>query len=366
MNQPRFWKNLPAPVRVLIRPMLFLSLGLHALLLLLPLPGERELEPEPEPELLPEEQTIKVVPAPNLAAGKPLTPKPTSPSPVAKPTRPAAPPRSSPTPPPIVASQPPPPVSDQPTPAASPRPSEPAAPPSPPAIDLNSPSPEPIPPEAAPTAAFDDFPKPEGAVAGCLGLNQCQQAEGVRLTRLVQDLQTMLERQGYAVTAVDLDNDQGRRVFEVTKGEEKRYLNLFSTPEGTVYLLAEQILTLADVQAMAASRQALVTLVQGLSNQQARGQNFAQPDAFFSEMGLREGLEPFFPLVAGQTPDRLWVTQLAPQLQQQGFAIAPLPDYAGGALYQVQQGALVYYLSLVPAAGHRGAIVTLWSKLPKP
>ncbi|UZQ55628.1 hypothetical protein OOK60_06035 [Trichothermofontia sichuanensis B231] len=366
MNQPRFWKNLPAPVRVLIRPMLFLSLGLHALLLLLPLPGEREPEPEPEPELLPAEQAIKVVPAPNLAAGKPLTPKPTSPSPVAKPTRPAAPPRSSPTTPPIVASQPPPPVSNQPTPSASPRPSEPEAPSSPPAIDLNAPSPEPIPPAAAPTGAFDDFPKPEGTVAGCLGLNQCQQAEGVRLTRLVQDLQTMLERQGYAVTAVDLDNDQGRRVFEVTKGEEKRYLNLFSTPEGTVYLLAEQILTLAEVEAMAASRQALVTLVQGLSNQQARGQDFTQPNAFFTEMGLREGLEPFFPLVAAQTPDRLWATQLAPQLQQQGFTVAPLPDYAGGPLYQVQQGALVYYLSLVPAAGGQGAIVTLWSQMPRP
>ncbi|WP_448574105.1 hypothetical protein [Trichothermofontia sp.] len=364
MHQPRFWKNLPAPVRMLVRPMLFLALGLHVLILLLPLPSEPE--PEPEPELLPEDQTIKVVPAPKRAIAPP-PPKPAAPAPAATPApaRPApSPPRSQPASPPIVAS-PPTPVSDRPAPATSPSPLEPEGMPSPAAIDLTPPPPEPTLPAAEGTGAFADFPNPEGVVAGCLGLNECQQAEGVRLTRLVQDLQAALARQGYAVTALDLDSDQGRRVFEVTKGDEKRYLNLFSTPEGAVYLLAKQILTLAEVQAMAASRQALVSLVQGVSNQQARGQDFTQPDAFFTEMGLREGLEPFFPLVANQTPDRLFSTQLAPQLQQQGFTVAPLPDYGGGPLYQVQQGALVYYLSLVPAAGGRGAIVTLWSKFPR-
>ncbi len=369
MNQPRFWKNLPAPVRMLVRPMLLLALGLHVLILLLPLPSEPEPEPEPEPELLPEEQTIKVVPAPNRAIAPPTpTPKPAAPAPTATPApaQPApSPPRSQPASPPIVTS-PPPPVSDRPAPATSPSPSEPEGVPSPAAIDLTPPPPELTSPAAEVTGAFDEFPNPEGVVAGCLGLNECQQAEGVRLTRLVQDLQAALARQGYAVTALDLDSDQGRRVFEVTKGDEKRYLNLFSTPEGAVYLLAKQILTLAEVQAMAASRQALVSLVQGVSNQQARGQDFTQPDAFFTEMGLREGLEPFLPLVANQTPDRLFSTQLAPQLQQQGFTVAPLPDYGGGPLYQVQQGALVYYLSLVPAAGGQGAIVTLWSQLPRP
>ncbi|WP_448560744.1 hypothetical protein [Trichothermofontia sp.] len=365
MNQPCFWKNLPAPVRMLVRPMLLLAVGLHVLILLLPLPSKPEPEPEPEPELLLEEQTIKVVPAPNRAIAPP-PPKPTAPPPAVTPapTRPApSPPRSQPTSPPIVAS-PPPLVSDRPAPAPSPSPAEPEAVPSPPAIALTPATPEPTAPEAEVTGAFDDFPNPEGVVAGCLGLSQCQQAEGVRLTRLVQDLPAALERQGYTVTALDLDSDQGRRVFEVTKGDEKRYLNLFSTPEGAVYLLAKQILTLADVRAMAASRQALVSLVQGVSKQQAGGQDFIQPDAFFTERGLREGLEPFFPLVANQTPDRLFSTQLAPQLQQQGFTVAPLPDYGGGPLYQVQQGVLVYYLNLIPAAGERGAIVTLWSQLP--
>jgi len=363
MNQPRFWKTLPAPVRVLIRPTLFLSLGLHVLLLLLPLPNEPE--PEPEPDLLPEEQTIKVVPAPTTPIATPspsaTPPRPTpTPSPTA--ARPVTPsPRSQPTSPPIVAS--PAPTTQLPTPETSPTPTP--TPATPDVALTPLPPAEPLPPEAPVTGAFDDFPTPTGVVGGCLGLNQCQQAEGVRLTQLVQDLQAALRQQGYTVTALDVGDDQGRRIFEVTKGEEKRYLNLFSTPEGAVYLLAEQILTLAEVQAMATARAQLVNWVRGLSGQPAQRPDFAQPNHFFTDLGLpREGLEPYWPLVANQTPDRLFTTQLAPQLQQQGFSVAPLADYAGGPLYQVQQGALVYYLSLVPAVGDRGTIVTLWSALP--
>lgn len=365
MNQPRVWKNLPTPVRVLIRPMLFLSLGLHALLLLLPLPPQSEPEPDSLTELLPEEQMIKVVPTPKGTIA-PTPPKPAPPTPAAPPspaaTRPITPPpRSQSTQPPIVTA--PAPTPQLPTTEASPTPT-----PTTPDIALTPlPPAEPEPEETTVTGAFDDFPNPEGVVGGCLRLNQCQQAEGVRLTQLVQDLQTALRQQGYTVTALDVDEDQGRRVFAVTKGEETRYLNLFSTPEGAMYLLAEQILTLADVQAMATAREQLVNQVQGLSRQSAQGPNFAQPNLFFTEVGLpKEGLEPYWPLVANQTPDRLWTTQLAPQLQQQGFNIAPLPDYAGGPLYQVQQGGLVYYVSLVPAAGGQGTIVTLWSQLPKP
>jgi len=59
MNQPDFFKNLPAPVRILFRPMLLISLGLHAVVLMLPTSFDwKKLEP---PE---KEEAIKITKLP--------------------------------------------------------------------------------------------------------------------------------------------------------------------------------------------------------------------------------------------------------------------------------------------------------------
>jgi len=60
-----------------------------------------------------------------------------------------------------------------------------------------------------------------------------------------------LEAKGYTVRPRDdLEDDTGRKVYEVSKGEETQYLTVLSVLElgRTVYVLAEKPMTLADLQ----------------------------------------------------------------------------------------------------------------------
>jgi hypothetical protein len=59
--------------------------------------------------------------------------------------------------------------------------------------------------------------------------------------------------QGYELTELPLDNDTGRKVYQVAKaGEVQYYLALISTFDGgTVYLLTEEPMTTAEMDAIA-------------------------------------------------------------------------------------------------------------------
>jgi hypothetical protein len=89
-----------------------------------------------------------------------------------------------------------------------------------------------------------DFPHLEGAQPGCNGLLGCWQLPETQWRSVSRNLIENLEAQGYKVEPLDLEDDTGRRVYKVSKGNElKYYLNLFSTQQGTVYRLSQQPLS---------------------------------------------------------------------------------------------------------------------------
>ncbi|NES96743.1 MAG: hypothetical protein F6K32_16190 [Desertifilum sp. SIO1I2] len=266
MNQPTFSKNLPAPVRMLIRPMLYFSMILHGGFLLIPLP-------EPPPEV------AEVEPEP--VAVRPLSPSP-SPSPSPTPTPPAVQPPPSPvvTPPPTPVVQSPPPAPRRPSPPP-PQPTPPpeidpflgaelfeTPPPSPTPEVVQTPEPTPTPevvqtpsptpevvqtPEPTPTPEvaelpedpLAEFPHITGAQTGCQG--QCWQIQQ-RSTSVARNLLESLEAKGFTIRRTDGDRT-GERIYEVSKdGEVQYYISLFSTLDGgTKYAIADAPLTREDL-----------------------------------------------------------------------------------------------------------------------
>jgi hypothetical protein len=81
-DQPDWFKSVPASLRMLIRPMLFLALGLHAILLFVPLPSEKKPEDPGDrktPMTSPESSINQSPPTPVRSEAK-STPKPVVPA----------------------------------------------------------------------------------------------------------------------------------------------------------------------------------------------------------------------------------------------------------------------------------------------
>lgn len=246
-----FWKNLPTPLHRLLHPWMLLSLALHGLVLMLPLVPASAPEPE---EAVEESITVDLtelpptalpiapppVPPPTVAPTPPPstsvpTPAPPNPQVAIAPPSPEAPPPIAPTP------------SPQPTPAASPTPQTSPTP-------LPSPTPQPSPtplPSPTPTP-FADFPHAEGAVQGCHDSEQCWQVADTQWRSLSRSLSEQLTAENYQLRELDLGDDAGRRVYELTDpAGEISYLSLISTLQGTVYLLTSEPLTGEEMDAIA-------------------------------------------------------------------------------------------------------------------
>jgi hypothetical protein len=98
-----------------------------------------------------------------------------------------------------------------------------------------------------------EFPQIEGAQAGCNGLLGCWQTPETQWRDVSSNLEQELEAKGYQVKALDLEDDTGRRVYEVSKaGEIKYYLNVLSTNRGTVYKISQEPLTREQLNQAAA------------------------------------------------------------------------------------------------------------------
>ncbi|UBF27270.1 hypothetical protein K9N68_04710 [Kovacikia minuta CCNUW1] len=72
------------------------------------------------------------------------------------------------------------------------------------------------------------------------------------------------------------------------------------------------------------------------------------------------------PLYApGEEPEFFYQTYFDQPLKNIFEAVAPAGNYGGGPLYKLKKGNYTAYLSLVPAKGKIGAIVSVWLKDPK-
>jgi N-dimethylarginine dimethylaminohydrolase len=98
-----------------------------------------------------------------------------------------------------------------------------------------------------------EFPHFEGVQAGCNGLLDCWKTPETQWRDVSSNLEQNLEAQGYEVKPLDLEDDTGRRVYEVSKeGEIKYYLNVLSTQRGTVYKISREPLTREELNQAAA------------------------------------------------------------------------------------------------------------------
>ncbi len=98
-----------------------------------------------------------------------------------------------------------------------------------------------------------EFPQVEGSQAGCNGLLGCWQTPETQWRDVSSNLEQRLEAQGYEVEALDLEDDTGRRVYQVSKaGDLKYYLNVLSTERGTVYRISQEPLTREELNQAAA------------------------------------------------------------------------------------------------------------------
>jgi hypothetical protein len=360
---PKFltFKGLPEPFNQLARPLVLVSVGLHAALLLTPIPSP-PVKPKPV-----QPKTIKVTALPpikskNLVKNKfsaKASLKPRLSTAVQKglviqrPTKKVTQALNQKTPKPENAPQTVPSVKPAPVDEASSDPSNP----------------------------MNDFPHYPGAIPGCLGVQSCYET-GKLMDVVSQHFQQQLPLKKYALAAVI--NDADRKVFQVSKGGVQQYLNILSEGKTAVYVLAEKALTLADLQTAIQipsdfSENILAQLPTGADGQSTDTSPdlFSSPTDFFSKLGgdAPDGsvMNPetnseidSMKLVPGQTPQQLLSSFFTPNLSQSGYQQPkPVAIYGGGQLYELKKGTFKpFYLNLVPAQGGKGTIVVVWRSKP--
>lgn len=339
-------EGLPKSWRWLIKPALLGSIGLHVLLLLAPIPDNAALETDSQPT----ESEVQVTrlpkqpatPQPSVTPAKPTpTPSPqvVRPSPVQPaPIRPPA-PRPL---PPVAKPQ----VAPSATPAASPTP---------------SPSPAPVPPPTIPFAV----PLLTGTQTGCFGLGTCHEiTNGTNFRTAGQTLEQALQAQGYTVKLRDDLDETGRKVYELTKDNKTRYLNVLSSDVGsTVYVVTPEPVSLSELQSSETQKAELEAILDGIAAGTANPSQLAQPEAFFAGPTPRPETGGKLRLVAGSSPQDL-LTSLTSSLQSQGFTLTEAGGYGNGLLYEVTKGPYTGYLNLVPSVDGSSTIVVLWTNLP--
>lgn len=353
VTQPLFKqiaKHCPTPLIWLIRPALFLSLGLHLVALLVPLPERSSSE-------LPSVSTLA---SPQVPVTRLPSPQPTarvSPSPQPSPAASIVPPR--PTPAVVRAPQ----LQPQPRPQVAPV-KPPQTVPSPaPTVAASPPSPDPVPPTAIP---FGDVPLLAGAESGCYGIGVCHQlADGTPFRSAGQSLEAQFQSQGYSVKRRDDLEDTGRKVYELSQQGETRFLNVLSSNVGTtIYLVTPQPISLQELEAGGQLKAELTTLLdQQVGNRPADPTQIAAPADFYLNAAPRPEIEGELRFLANSTPDQL-LTTLTPQLQAQQFGVTAAGGYGGGWLYEITKGAYTGYLNLIPTIDRSGTVVVLWANLP--
>ncbi|MGQ4646105.1 hypothetical protein [Lyngbya aestuarii] len=365
MNQPYLLKNTPAPLRMLIQPMLLISLGLHGMFLLLPLPSESE-KPQPPKE---EEEQVKITKlAPSPQASPKLTPKTTpklTPTPQTKSTPRTIQPNFRtnlvippiPQPKPSVVAQPRPTLTPTPEPSISPTPEASASPTPEPSISPTpeasaSPTPEPsISPVQAPVEQdpFANFPIYPGAGQGSLGLFP-EEVDGAAyntadgLDKVFSFFSTKLPEEGFE-SPQSLNDRDDLRVYKISKNSESQVLHLIAREGNTVIFLAPKVVDLASLKSIGvetAEEREFRAILEGAIDLDLTVQLTDE---------LRNQFEGVYKTdlgkLSGVTPEELH-TQFESVLGGSGFVVTQLGNHAGGSVYQVTKNSFTGYLSLVP------------------
>jgi hypothetical protein len=359
---PKFLKlkSLPEPFNQLARPLVLVSVGLHAALLLTPIPSPPAKSKPEQPK------TVKVTVLPPIKSSKRLVKNKFADKSLFKP-------HSSPVVQKGLVIQRPTkknltqvPNQKAPKPQTAPSSAVKPAPADEPSADPNNP--------------FSDFPHFPGALPGCMGVQSCYET-GKPIDVAVQHFQQQLPLKKYSVTSAV--NDADRKVFQVSKGGAQQFLSILSEGKTAMYVLAEKPLMIADLQQTVQipsdfSENILAQLPAGADGESTDilPDLFASPTNFFptaaekvnddSVMLPKQNDEiDSMKLVRGKMPPQLLSEFFTPNLNQAGYQLKAVGASGGGQLYELKKGTFKpFYLNLVPAQGGKGTIVVVWRSKP--
>jgi hypothetical protein len=346
VNSPKVsfsgWLHTPKTSRSLSQHLIWLtvmiSLSLHGIFLWLPIPDEKKPIP-----VKPEEKKVRITQLPTgtkAIATKPSIVKPTVKANLV-PKLPTVRPRTV-----IPAIKPPPPEIQSPNPQVTPQTS--ASPPERLSSNANP---------------WQDFPQYPGAKSGCYSLSSCLQT-GKPLAEVGAYFEKELPGKKYSATPTV--NESDRKVYQVSRDGVTQYLSLiFVEGKGTLYVLAEEPRTLADLSQAIEVPAEIYSVLQGLAAEDATRINFAQPDAFYTADTLRSSIGAA-KLVPGESPDSFFDTYFRTNLVNSGFEPADTSQrYGGGSVYTVKKEDLLLYINLVPTQDGNGTVVVVWKSLPQ-
>ncbi|MBW4538036.1 MAG: hypothetical protein KME43_02700 [Myxacorys chilensis ATA2-1-KO14] len=351
---------IPPSIQALVRPMLFVALGLHALILFVPLPKEQQKPPENK------EAPVKITQLPTTKANsQPKLPKAT----LAKPNKPTLPKINRVSPNSVVQKS-----------ATQPRSDEVKT------ADRTPAKSQPLNKTPAIATSFADFPQYQPSTPDCFekGLGENCRVATAALTTVESFYQSAPKAKGFTVTPAE--NGAGTKIFSVTaKSGETRYLSLFSDEPTTVILLSsEKITDLASLKGSVSPPADYVELLATVLPEGDRSDNpannanpeqFGQPQMFYNVVDeaelqkgtipeLRPGIDTSPKLALGQAPATFYSATLEPELKGIFDEAAKQGQYGGGDLYRLKKGSTTIYLNLIPVKGQEGTIVVTWLKDP--
>lgn len=354
-NLPKFltFKDLPEPFNHLAKPLVLVSVGLHAALLFAPMPSPpsktKPVEPKPK--------TVKITTLPPLKSKSLAQPKRSSKT-LGKPLASFATNKQ------LVIQNP------------KKKPSKISQDPK--TQQKLTPQPDPPPNGGSPSDPNDplnNFPHYPGAIPNCYGFESCFKTDK-SLGVVSQFFQQELPKRKYALTQDVVEPD--RKVFKFSKGGSQQFLNIFSEGGTSFYLLAPQAMKHSDLQNAVQVPPDFSNIMANLppvadgESTDASPDQFASPTDFFSELGgdapdgsvmtpkKKEQVDTIR-LVRGQTSQQL----LSSYFTQSGYQPKPIATYGGGQLYELKKGTFKpFYLNLIPAQGGKGTIVVVWLTKP--
>ncbi|MBI4782087.1 MAG: hypothetical protein HY785_12315 [Oscillatoriophycideae cyanobacterium NC_groundwater_1537_Pr4_S-0.65um_50_18] len=370
-SQPHRWQT----VWRVIRPMLLLSVGVHALALLLPLPQTSHSEATAADQAItitqlpPIERSLK---QPAMAQGSSAQPpvKAVSVRPVGTAVRTGA--AASPPPAPVVR----------------------AAPVARPAPSPASPAPAAVPQgvAASPPAVVDafpqDFPQYPEAQPGSFGLPTAYEPFSRKTSKAIAEVdewfQQQLSRQNYTIEPVEQSSQ--RLVYRVAKGGVTEFLTLIPNAAGGTNILVipdpllqsndQALLPNGDSKFVADLAEILPTATssgwQAVSNPAAL---VAEPTAFFDSApdSTTDGTTEVSPTLKAIAQSAVYAEKqgvdavfddLRPKFQAAEIDLIRVGDYGGGGLYQAIRSGTSRFFSLIPAQEGQSTLLVLWRQSP--
>jgi hypothetical protein len=154
----------------------------------------------------------------------------------------------------------------------------------------------------------------------------------------------------------------GSKVYQISKGEATKFLNVFSKGQlGTAYVLTDKPTTL---EALAEAEAAIASISDALGSlkalEQVDASRTAQPKLFQRNDSEIVSMN----LTETSPPEKVFTDYLSNSLAQQRFEVSKPSAYGGGPVYILNRGQFTGYLNLVPSQDGTGTVIVFWKVPP--